>query len=583
MTTAGPPGAAGVDVEALQRDLLVTVDGEVRFDAGTRGAYATDASNYRQVPIGVVAPHTVDAGAEAVRVCHEHGAPLLSRGGGTSLAGQATNTAVIIDWTKYCHELVSVDPRRRTCVVEPGIVLDALNGRLAEHDLMFGPHPSTHSHCALGGMIGNNSCGASAQRYGKTADNVRGLEILTYDGLRCWVGPVTEEQLRDVIAQGGREGEIYRRLREVRDRYRERIQQRFPDIPRRVSGYNLDALLRRTGEDEGGINLAELLVGSEGTLVSVLHAELDLVPTVARKALVVLGYDDVAAAADDVHRLLKHCAPLQLEALGGELVHFLREERLYLDSVALLPDGASWLFVQFGGDTVAEADEQVHRLLNGLGKSSQDPDVAVSDDPEREHRLLKAREAGLGATANPPDMPECWSGWEDSAVPPERLGDYLRDLLALFAEFGYERPALYGHFGHGCVHVRIPFRLKSGPGVATFHRFLHRSAELVTSYGGSLSGEHGDGQGRGELLVHMFGEEIVQAFGEVKNIFDPDNRMNPGKVVAPYRADANLRLGSGYRPEHPSTHLGFPDDGGSFHQGSCGAWASATAAARREA
>lgn len=562
MTATGLPGLARVDHDALRGDLAAAVDGEVRFDDGTRGAYATDASNYRQVPIGVVVPHTVDAGVEAVRVCHEHGAPLLSRGGGTSLGGQCTNTAVIIDWTKYCHELVSVDSQRHTCVVEPGIVLDTLNDRLAEHDLKFGPSPSTHSHCALGGMIGNNSCGASAQLYGKTVDNVRSLEILTYDGVRCWVGPVTEAELEGVIAEGGRRGELYRRLREIRDRYRERIRQRYPDIPRRVSGYNLDALLHGDGIDP-----AELLVGSEGTLVTVLHAELDLVPTVGRTSMVVLGYDDVAAAAEDVTRLLEHCAPLQLEALGGELVHFLREERMYLDSVALLPEGASWLFVQFGGDSVADADEQMHRLLDGLGKSSQDPDVAVSDDPEREHQMLKAREAGLGATANPPDMPESWPGWEDSAVPPERLGDYLRDLLALFAGFGYERPALYGHFGQGCVHVRIPFRLKSGPGVTTFRSFVRQAADLVVSYGGSLSGEHGDGQARGELLVRMFGEELVRAFGEVKDVFDPGNRMNPGKVVAPYRADEQLRLGPDYRPEHPATYLGFPDDAGSFHQG----------------
>ncbi|MHA6801528.1 FAD-binding and (Fe-S)-binding domain-containing protein [Bounagaea algeriensis] len=567
MTATGLPGLAKVDTESLRSDLAATVDGEVRFDEGTRGAYATDASNYRQVPVGVVVPRTVESGSRAVRVCHEHGAPLLSRGGGTSLGGQATNTAVIIDWTKYCHGLVSVDPQRRTCVVEPGIVLDALNGELAAHELMFGPFPSTHSHCALGGMIGNNACGGSAQMYGKTVDNVRSLEILTYDGLRCWVGPVTEAELETAIAAGGRGGEIHRRLREIRDRYRDRIRQRYPDIPRRVSGYNLDALVHSAGTAEDGLNPAELLVGSEGTLVTVLHAELDLFPAVARKATVVLGYEDVTAAADDVPRLLQHCTPMLLEALGGELVEFMRAQEMYLDSVALLPAGSSWLFVQFGGDSEDDVDEQAQRLLHGLGKTAQDADVALSDDPEREVQMLKAREAGLGATANPPDMPESWEGWEDSAVPPEKLGDYLRDLLALFAEFGYERPALYGHFGHGCVHIRIPFRLKSGPGVATFRHFVQRAADLVVSYGGSLSGEHGDGQARGELLVRMFGEELVQAFGEVKDVFDPANRMNPGKVVAPYRVDEQLRLGPDYRPEHPRTYLGFPEDGGSFHQG----------------
>ena len=563
MTTGtGLPGVPRVDTATLEADLRSRVEGEVRFDAGSRGAYSTDASNYRQVPIGVVVPYSVEAGVRAVRVCREHDAPVLSRGGGTSLGGQSTNVAVVIDWTKYCHEVVSVDPEARTCVVEPGVVYDDLNRAIAEHGLKFGPKPSTHSHCALGGMIGNNACGSSAQRYGKTVDNVRSLEILTYDGLRCWVGPVGERELEEAIAAGGELGEVYRRLREVRDRYREQIRQHYPDIPRRVSGYNLDSLLH-----DDGIDVAELLVGSEGTLVTVLRAELDLVPTVPHKAMVVLGYSDIAAVADGIPTVLAHCEPLILEAVGGELAHFIREQNLFAESLALLPRGESWLFVQFGGDTQQRADEQLDRLLSALGKSATDADVAISDEPEREQEMLKAREAGLGATANPPDMPESWEGWEDSAVAPGVLGDYLRDLLALFDEFGYERPALYGHFGQGCVHIRIPFRLKSGPGVATFRRFVQRAADLVVSYGGSLSGEHGDGQARGELLVRMFGAEIVQAFAEVKDIFDPANRMNPGKVVSPWRVDENLRLGPDYRPIQTETFFSYPEDGASFHQG----------------
>ena len=536
------------------------MDGEVRFDAGSRGAYATDASNYRQVPIGVVVPRTVEAGVRTVELCREHDAPVLQRGGGTSLGGQCVNVAVVIDWTKYCNELLSVDEQERSCVVQPGIVLDALNEELAGRGLAFGPKPSTHSHCALGGMIGNNSCGASAQAYGKTVDNVVRLEVLTYDGLRAWVGPVTEDELERTIAAGGQCGEIHRRLRELRDRYRERIRQHYPDIPRRVSGYNLDSLLQ-----QDGIDLAGLLVGSEGTLVTVLHAELRLVPVVPQKALVVIGYPDVAAAGDAVPELLEHSDPLMLEGIGGELVHFMREEGVFLESVGMLPSGQSWLFAQYGGETAEEADGHVRRLLSAIGKSEQDEDVAVSDDPAREEQMLKAREAGLGVTARPPDMPESWEGWEDSAVPPHRLGPYLRDLLRLYAEHGYERPAIYGHFGHGCVHIRSPFRLKSGPGVAEFRSFLHDAADLVVSHGGSLSGEHGDGQARGELLVRMFGEDLVTAFAELKDVFDPKNRMNPGKVVAPYRSDENLRLGPDYRPDDSAAFLGYPDDQGSFH------------------
>ncbi|MGW2181943.1 FAD-binding and (Fe-S)-binding domain-containing protein [Streptomyces sp. NPDC001732] len=555
----GSFGDAAVDVTALEDALRERVRGEVRFDAGSRGAYSTDASNYRQVPIAVVLPADVESGAEAVKVCARFGAPVLSRGGGTSLAGQCTNAAVVVDWTKYCDRLVSVDAERRTCVVEPGLVLDELNRQLSGEGLKFGPKPATHSHCSLGGMIGNNSCGASAQAYGKTVDNVRRLEILTYDGTRCWVGPTSREEYEAVVAAGGRRGELYAGLRRLVDHHLAEIRRGFPDIPRRVSGYNLDSLL-----PENGFDLARALVGSEGTLVTVLRAELDLVPVPPCEAMVVLGYDDICAAADDVPRLLEHCEPELLEALDGRMAQLMREEGSHVESLDTFPQGESWLLVQFSGESRDEVDERAHDLLDALGRRADDPAVSLSDDPGREQKMLRAREAGLGVTARPPDDRETWEGWEDSAVPPDRLGDYLRDLKGMFAEFGYDRPALYGHFGQGCVHTRIPFELTHADGVAAFREFLFRAADLVTSYGGSLSGEHGDGQARGELLHRMFGRPLVEAFGEMKRLFDPGNRMNPGKVVAPHRTDEDLRLGAQWRPAALPTHFGYPDDDGSF-------------------
>ncbi|MEU5085517.1 FAD-linked oxidase C-terminal domain-containing protein [Streptomyces sp. NPDC021356] len=559
MSRTPPLDVPAVDVAALEAALRESVDAEVRFDAGSRGAYVTDGSNYRQVPLGVVLPRTVEAGAEAVRVCARHGAPVLSRGGGTSLAGQSTNTAVVIDWTKYCHALISVDPDARTCVVEPGIVLDELNRRLSDHRLQFGPKPSTHSHCALGGMIGNNSCGASAQAYGKTVDNVRRLEILTYDGVRTWVGPTSEAERTRIAAEGGRKAEIYAGLDRIATEYLADIRRGYPKIPRRVSGYNLDSLL-----PENGFDVARALVGSEGTLVTVLRAELELVPVPPYQSILVLGYEDICQAGDDVSRVLEHCSPSQLEALDGRMAQLMREEGAYLDSLRVLPKGDSWLLVQYSGDSQEDVDGQAHALLRALGRSEEDPDVAFSDDPEREQEMLKAREAGLGVTARPPDDRETWEGWEDSAVPPERLGDYLRDLKKLFEEFDYDHPSLYGHFGQGCVHTRIPFGLKTAEGVADFRRFLERAADLVSSYGGSLSGEHGDGQSRGELLVRMFGPRLVTAFGELKTLFDPGNRMNPGKIVAPNPVDGQLRLGADWRPATPETHFGYPEDDHSF-------------------
>lgn len=561
--TLAPGGAKDQDggvapaglVDALRR----RVDGEVRFDAGSRGAYATDGSNYRQVPIGVVVPRTVDAAATAVAVCAEHGVPVLSRGGGTSLAGQCTNAAVVIDWTKYCHGLVSVDPEARTCVVEPGIVLDELNRQLGEYGLQFGPKPSTHSHCALGGMIGNNSCGASAQAYGKTVDNVRRLEVLTYDGARFWAGPTSDAEYERIVSEGGRRAEIYRGLRDLADRNLAEIRRGYPRIPRRVSGYNLDSLL-----PENGFDVARALVGSEGTLVAVLHAELELVPVPGYEALLVLGYPDIASAADDVPKALEHCEPSQLEALDGRMAQLMREENAHTESLDNLPAGESWLLIQFAGDSREQVDRQAHGLLKAMGRGEDDDSVAFSDDPRREQRMLRAREAGLGVTARPPDGRDTWEGWEDSAAPPERLGDYLRDLTSLLREYGYEHATLYGHFGQGCVHTRIPFGLTSADGVRDFRDFLFRAAELVTSYGGSLSGEHGDGQSRAELLPVMFGDRLVRAFGELKALFDPDHRMNPGKVTSPYRVDENLRLGSHWRPAYDETHFGYPEDDHDF-------------------
>ena len=406
-----PVNLSGLDTRALEEALTARVDGEIRFDAGSRGAYSTDASNYRQVPIAVVVPRTVEAGAEAVAVCHEHGAPVLSRGGGTSLGGQATNVAVVIDWTKYCNRLTSVDPEAHTCVVEPGIVLDDLNRQLAQHGLEFGPRPSTHSHCAIGGMVGNNSCGATAQRTGKTAENVAALEVLTYDGLRTRVGPTGEEEYQRIMGEGGRAAEIVGGLREIADTHADLIRERFPDIPRRVSGYNLDSLLL-----EKGFNLAEALVGSEGTLVTVLGAELDLVPVVPETALLVLAYDDIQAAADAVPTILAHSDPMILEGLDDRLVYFEHEEHLNEESLQMLPEGAGWLLVQFGGDTAEEAHARADDLLEALGRSERGPRVTFSDDRAAEEEIWAAREAGLGATARPPDMSDSWPGWEDSAV-----------------------------------------------------------------------------------------------------------------------------------------------------------------------
>jgi FAD/FMN-containing dehydrogenase/Fe-S oxidoreductase len=544
---------------ALGSELAQRVDGEVRFDPGSRATYAHDASNYRQVPVGVVVPRTADAAAEAVAVCREFGAPVLSRGGGTSLAGQCCNEAVVIDWTKYCHRLVSVDPDVKVAVVEPGAALDKVNDAVAEHGLMVGPRPSTHVSCTIGGMIGNNSCGSTAQAYGKMADSVRRLEILCYDGLRTWTGQTSDAEYEKIIAAGGRIAEIYLRLRQIRDSYLGQIRTGYPKIPRRVSGYNLDQLL-----PEMGFHVARALVGSESTLVTVLNAEIDLVDIPRCRSLVVLGYPDIGEAADVVPLVIKH-EPLAVEGLDDTLISLEREEHLGGAALDKLPEGSGWLMIQFSGDSKREVEDRAHALIGELksGDGHPRPHVAYLEDPAVEDNLWSVRELGLGATAYPPGKHETHEGWEDAAVPPERLGDYLREFRRLLQRYGYQSASLYGHFGHGCVHTRIPFELRTDDGIAAYRSFVEDAADLVVSVGGSLSGEHGDGQSRGELLPKMFGRDLMQAFGELKAVFDPGNKMNPGKVVEPYRLDENLTL-RGWFPREPRTFFRYPQDGGRF-------------------
>ena len=557
-------GSGAADTAELVRALHDRVDGEVRFDTGSRAAYSTDASDYRQVPIGVVVPRTMDAAAETMALCREYGVPVVSRGGGTSLAGQCTNTAVVIDLSKYCNRLLDVDVENRRCTVEPGIVLDELNKQLAPTGLRFGPEPATHMNCTLGGMIGNNSCGATAQRTGKVVDNIASLDVLLYDGTRFRAGRTDDEEYRRIESRGDRQAQIYRSLRRIIDDNADEIRQRYPDIPRRVSGYNLDSLLPEHGFDVGG-----LLVGSEATLVLVMQAELELVPVVEHRSLVVLGYPDIATAADAVPDVLEH-EPIALEGVDRYLVHDQQLKGMNPGGLDDLPDGRGFLLVQMGGETQEEADDRGHRLVEAMKSAEHAPHTVFFDDPQKQEELWLVRESGLGATAHVPHRPDTWPGWEDSAVAPERLGDYLRDLHQLMDKHGYTSdvgPSLYGHFGQGCVHTRIPFDLYSAEGVANFRSFMEAAADLVVSYDGSLSGEHGDGQVRGELLPKMFGDDVVRLFEAVKDLFDPEDRMNPGKVVRPRRLDQDLRLGATWAPtDDRDLYFQFPEDGGSFAQ-----------------
>jgi FAD/FMN-containing dehydrogenase/Fe-S oxidoreductase len=532
--------------ERLQAALQRAVSGEVRFDQGVRAAYASDASNYRQVPIGVVLPRSVEDIVETLRVCSSQGAPVLARGGATSQNGQAVNVAVVVDCSKYLDRVLSIDARARLARVEPGVVCDALREAAEAHGLTFAPDPATHSRCTLGGMIGNNSCGPHSVMAGTTVQNIERLEVITYDGARFWCGPTSDSDYQKILSEGGRRAEIYSKLKSIADRYADHIRTGFPKIRRRVSGYNLDQLL-----PENGFNVARALVGSEGTCALTLQAEARLVESPRERVLVVLGFPDIGAAGDAVPRVMA-AGPIACEGLDEAIIGGLRERRLRLDDIALLPPGRAWLMVEFGADTREEAIARA----TSLGGSLITEKSLMS-------RLWGIRETGASATALNlgGKGPDPVVGWEDAAVDPMRLGGYLREFQALVERFGY-RTSLYGHFGDGCIHARIDFELRTPAGLAHWRRFLIEAAELVVSYGGSLSGEHGDGQAKGELLPIMFRPELMQAFREFKRAWDPHNRMNPGKLIDALPLDANLRLGPEYRPISLHTRFAFPSEVG---------------------
>jgi len=548
------------DWKRLEAELARSVAGEVRFDAGARAAYCADASNYRQVPIGVVLPRSVEDIVAATAVCRAHGVPMLARGGGTAQNGQSVNVAVVIDCSKYLNRVLEVDPQARRARVEPGAVCDALREAAERHRLTFAPDPATHSRCTLGGMIGNNSCGPHSVMAGKTVENIERIEVLTYDGARFWCGPTSEEEYTRIVSAGGRQGEIYAALKALADRYGPLIRARFPKIRRRVSGYNLDQLL-----PENGFNVARALVGSEGTCALTLAAEATLVRSPQHRVLLVLGFADIYQAGDAVPQVLA-ARPIACEGLDEKIIGGLRERRLKLADIGLLPEGKAWLMCEFGADSAAEALAQARSLEAALAARG-DVSHWLIEDKAMIGRMWTVRETGASATALNlgGQGPDPVVGWEDAAVDPLRLGDYLREFQALIDRYGY-RTSLYGHFGDGCIHARISFELRTSEGLAHWRRFLAEAAALVVKYGGSLSGEHGDGQAKAEFLPAMYGPELMAALREFKSIWDPQDRMNPGKLVSArgevYRADENLRLGPEYRPVTLATRLAFKSEVG---------------------
>ncbi len=543
-----------VSVPALQAELRRRVEGEVRFDPGSLALYSTDASNYRLIPLGVVVPRDEGDVIAATALARDNQVAILPRGGGTSLAGQACNHALVLDFSKYLNSIRRIDPDSRLAVVEPGVVLSELNSAVAKLDLQFAPDPTTKDRCCLGGMIGNNSCGAHSVQWGKTVDNLLEIDALLYDGTRLRLGSNNQSQIAQTIAEGGRRAEIFSRLLALRDRHASRVRAGFPNIPRRVSGYNLDQLL-----PENDFNLARAVVGSEGTLALTLCATVRLVDRPRHRSLLLMGYEDMFQAADQIPWILEH-RPQALEGFDSRLIEFCRVKAGASEVERMLPPGGGYLMVEFGAETADEARGRAAELADRSGRQPIHAACKLFSGEREQKAVWELRESGLGASAVIAGRPRTWPGAEDTAVAPAKLGGFLRRFAALLDAHQLEAATFYGHFGDGCVHCRINFDFFSTEGVRRFKSAMVGIADLVAEFGGSLSGEHGDGRARSELLPKIFGPELIEAFSEFKRVFDPDSRMNPGVIVAPDSLDAHLRA---TRPARQiETHFDFSGDDG---------------------
>jgi FAD/FMN-containing dehydrogenase/Fe-S oxidoreductase len=518
-------------MSTLENDLRGTLDGEVDFSVHRRAEYSYDASVYRRVPLGVIFPRSADDVVAAVRTAREHDVAITARGAGTSIAGNAIGEGLVLDFSRHLDRVIDIDPERRIARVEPGVVLDRLNAAAGRYGLRFGPDPSSRSRCVLAGMIGNNACGTRALVYGRTSDNVEDLDVVRYDGSRLTVGAHQDATGDPLIEE----------LRALRDRHLATIRTSLGRFPRQVSGYGLEHLL-----PENGFNVARALVGSEGTCALTLGATLRLVAEPDTKVLVIAGFPDFVAAGEAVPLVLTH-GPSACEGLDAQIVQM-------AGGGDGLPDGTSWLLVELTGD---DAEERARALAREL------PGARVETDPMRQAAVWKIRTDGAGLATRAPDGSQAWPGWEDSAVPPDRLGAYLGDLRTLFGRYGLHGAA-YGHFGEGCLHIRIDFDLVTERGRAKFREVIEEATRLVASYGGSPSGEHGDGRARSDVLPLVYDAATLTAFREFKGVWDPSGRLNPGILVDPEPVDDRLRTAD--MPAAPRTFLPFAADNGDFRQ-----------------
>lgn len=539
----GAPMVTGITAPKITADIAAELRRNGVDDADdsvlARSLYSTDASLYRVIPQAVVRPRDTSEVMAVIDTCRQAGIPLTTRGAGTSIAGNAVGEGVVMDLSKHLNRIIDIDTEARQATVQPGIVHAALQRRLAGSGLRFGPDPSTHTRCTIGGMIGNNACGNRALSYGRAADTIAGLKLATIGGERLDLGrgaeskPATLDRLDGLVRAD-----------------LETIRTEFGTFGRQVSGYSMEHLL-----PENRFDAAAFIAGTEGTLGVILEATVDLVADEPQRQLVVLGYASMAEAADAVNAVLEF-SPITCEGISRRIADVFGTTG---KPVPELPRGEGFLFVELAGDDAGEIDHRAGQLIAASGALGH----RHVSEPVEQAALWRIREEGAGLAARAFDRP-CLSGWEDAAVPPARLGEYMREFEALM-DAHQLHGAPYGHFGDGCVHVRIDFPMDEPDGTAGFRRFLTEAADLVAGFGGSMSGEHGDGRARSELLPAMYSPQALKLFAGVKDVFDPDNLLNPGVLVDPAPFDADLR-GSGHdwirRMDSGRTGLRLADDPG---------------------
>ena len=546
------------DTIDLARELEGEVQGEVRFDQVSRLLYSTDASIYQILPLGVVLPRSEEDVVATVEIARRRGVPVLPRGGGTSLAGQTVGPAVVIDYSKYMRALLEVDTERMSARVQPGIVLDELNRRLAVQGMMFAPDPSTSNRGNVGGALGNNSCGAHSIVWGKTSENVLGLRTVLSDGTTADLGRLEEGEITSMAGRDGLLASIVRELSAVGIEYRREVDARYPKLSRRVSGYNLDRLPPAAG---GELDLAEFVVGSEGTLVNVTEATLRLVPVPRRRALAALHFSDLIESMEATVAALE-LEPAAVEHVGAMILRQARDNLEYsrmMDWVQGEPEAV--LLVEFIGDSEAELCDRLSRLESRMRRAGLGYATTRLMDAADQARVWAVRRAGLGLMMNAPGAEKPLPFVEDTAVDPESLPEFVRRFDEIVREAGTEA-GYYGHASVGCLHIRPLVDLKRRAGVDRMVAIAEAVSDLVLEFGGALSGEHGDGLVRSPFIEKMFGPSIVEALGRVKMAFDPDGIMNPGKIVDPPDLVDNLRIDPDYRTVDMPTAISFRSEGG---------------------